>query len=66
MNGKAHIKCKEEEYVEDRYIRKEKERMTIRIRKLIDKMEYSENELRANLMPLLYELQEEMRRKYDL
>lgn len=52
--------------MEDRYIRKEKERMTIRIRKLIDKMEYSENELRANLMPLLYELQEEMRRKYDL
>lgn len=66
VKGQAHIKCEEEEYVEDRYIRKEKERMTIRIRKLIDKMEYSETELRANLMPLLYELQEEMRRKYDL
>lgn len=65
-NGRAHVKGDEEEYLEDRYIRKEKERITIRMRKLVEKMEYTEAEIRANLMPLLYELQTEMSKKYDL
>lgn len=65
-NGQAHIKSDGDEYLEERYIRKEKERITIRMRRLIEKMEYTDTELRTNLMPLLYELQEEMRIRYDL
>ena len=62
-NGQAHIT---EEQLEARYIRKEKERLTNKMRKLVEKMDYTETEIRANLMPLLNELQEEMREKYDL
>ena len=59
-NGHAHIT---EEQLEARYIRKEKERLTNRMRKLVEKMDYTETEIRVNLTPLLNELQEEMRSK---
>ena len=62
-NGQAH---KTEEQLEGRYIRKEKHRLTNRIRQLVEKMDYIETEIHVNLMVLLNEWQEEMRKKYRL
>lgn len=64
-NGQAHIDP-EDDHLDDRYIRKEKERITIRVRKLVEKMEYNEAEIRANLIPLLQDLQDEMNREFNL
>lgn len=65
-NGQAHIKQDGGEHLDAHYIRKEKERMTIRMRKLVKEMDYDEEQLRSNLFPLIYELQEELSRRYNL
>ena len=64
--GKNHIGFDDEEYLDDRYIRKERERMILRLRVLVEKQDYSEEEVLANLGPIMVEMEEEMEREYGL
>lgn len=54
------------EYVEERFIRDEKGRMNNRFRKMVREGEYTEQEIIANLIPVLNEYKEEFAGKYGL
>lgn len=54
------------DYLEPRFIRDERARINKKFRKLVAEKEYVDTEVVANLVPLLNELKEEMRRKYDM
>ena len=54
------------EYVEERFIRDEKGRMNNRFRKMVREREYTEQEIIANLIPVLNEYKEEFAGKYGL
>lgn len=54
------------EYVEERYIRDEKGRMNNRFRKMISEGDYSEQEIIANLVPILNELRDKIAKRYGV
>lgn len=54
------------DYLEPRFTRDERTRINKKFRELVAEKDYIENEVLANLVPLLNELKEEMKRKYDL